>query len=453
MAHDPLLERLVGIVGTSHVLTDADLTAPFTTDWTRRYHGTTRAVVRPADTGQVAAVVAACAQAGAAIVPQGGNTGLVGGGVPRAGEVVLALTRLTSLGPVDLTAAQVTAGAGVTIAALQEHAATAALLYGVDFAARDSATVGGTIATNAGGIRMIRYGGTRQQVMGVEAVMADGSIVRRLSGLVKDNVGYDLPGLLVGSEGTLGVVTRARLRLHPRPTHRTVALLGLDDVDAALSVLLRLRGPIGGLEAVELVFADGVELVADHLGVAPPFPTLPPVLLLVEAADRRDPTDDLAGVLADADELRDVAVASDRAGRAALWRWREAHTETINALGIPHKLDVTLPLTELTAFVAALPAVVQAAAPGARTIVFGHVGDGNLHVNVIGPPPQDGRVDDAVLELVAAHDGSISAEHGIGTAKVGHLHLGRGGPDVAAMRAIKRALDPDGLLNPGVILA
>ena len=453
MSADPLLEPLVAAVGASQVLTDPDLTAPYVTDWTRRYHGIPRAVVRPGDTEEVAAVVAACAAAGAAIVPQGGNTGLVGGSVPRGGEVVLSLTRLDDLGPIDPLSAQVTAGAGVSVARLQAHADAADLLYGVDFAARDTATLGGTIATNAGGIRMIRYGGTRQQVVGVEAVLADGRVVRRLSGLVKDNVGYDLPGLLVGSEGTLAVVTRARVRLHPRPTHRVVALLGLDDLSAALGVLTRLRGAVGGLEAVEVVLCEGVALVADHLGVAPPFSPIPPVVLLVESAGRRDPTDELAAVLADASEVREVAVATDRAGREALWRWREAHTETINALGVPHKLDVTLPLPALPDFAAALPALVEHIAPGARTIVFGHLGDGNLHVNVVGPDPDDGRVDDAVLHLVAEHGGSISAEHGIGTAKVAHIPLGRDEADRAAMRAIKQALDPTGILNPGVLFA
>lgn len=449
---DQLRKDLAAIVGPTQVLADADLTAPYTTDWTRRFTGPTRCVVRPADTVEVSAVVAACADAGVPLVPQGGNTGLVGGGVPRQGEVVLSLARLTDLEPVDAVSAQVTAGAGVTIAALQAHAAAAGLQYGVDLGARDSATLGGSLATNAGGIRMIRYGGTRQQVVGVEAVLADGTVISRLTGLVKDNVGYDLPGLLVGSEGTLGVITRARVRLHPQPTHRTVALLAIDDVAAALAVLLRLRAEVVGLEAVELVLDDGLRLVADHLGVDPPFTPVPPAALLVEAADRNDPTESLAAALTEVAEVRDVAVASDRAGRAALWRWREAHTEAINTLGVPHKLDVTLPLPALPAFAAAVPDVVAGAAPGARIILFGHVGDGNLHVNVVGPDPDDDRVDAAVLELVASYGGSISAEHGIGVAKAPYLALGRGPADRAAMAAVKRALDPRGILNPGVIL-
>ncbi len=450
---DDLVTDLVDAVGERHVLTDPSLTAAYESDWTRRWHGEARCVVRPADTDEVAAVVRACARHGAAVVPQGGNTGLVGGSTPRGGEVVVSLGRLDELGEVDTLAAHVTVGAGVTLAALHEHAAAAGLAYGVNMASRDSATVGGTVATDAGGIRVVRYGTTRAQVVGLEAVLADGSVIRRLDGLVKDTVGYDLGALLIGSEGTLGIVTRVVLRLVPRLEHRVVALLAVDGVPEALQLYRRLRDGVDGIEAIELIHHEGVELVVAHTGASQPFGTPHPSYLLVEVAGRSDPMDGLAAVLGDAPELRDAAVAADGPGRQRLWHLREAHTETISAMdAVPHKFDVSVPLATLPRLTDRLPEVVEAAAPGARLIVFGHLGDGNLHVNVVGPDPDDTAVDDAVLGLVVELGGSISAEHGVGRHKTGYLHLVRSDAEIAAMRALKSALDPDGVLNPGVLL-
>jgi FAD/FMN-containing dehydrogenase len=450
---DELLRRdLVAVVGPAHVLTDPSLTAPFETDWTRRWSGRARCVVRPRDTAEVAGVVRVCADHGATIVPQGGNTGLVGGSVPAGGEVVVSLTRLDELAPVEPLASQVTVGAGVTLARLQAHAAAAGLAYGVDLAARDTATVGGTIATNAGGIHVVAYGTTRAQVLGVEAVLADGAVVSRLGGLVKDNVGYDLPGLVVGSEGTLAIVTRARLRLVPRPAHRVVALCAVDDLAAAVRLTAYLRQRVAGLTAVEYVERAGVDLVVERSGVAAPFPDRDhPAHLVVEVAGADVPTERLAAAVADAPGIRDVAVAEDGPGQVRLWAVREAHTEAIAAVGVPHKLDVSLPLGRIAAFRQALGELLTARWPHARPIVFGHLADGNLHVNVLGPAPDDDRLDAAVLALVAAHGGSISSEHGVGRQKAPYLHLGRSEADRTAMRAVKRALDPDGRLNPGVL--
>jgi FAD/FMN-containing dehydrogenase len=454
---DPLGRDLAAVVGEAHVLTDPSLTAPYETDWTRRWSGRARCVVRPRDTAEVAAVVRVCAANGAAVVPQGGNTGLVGGAVPAGGEVVVSLTRLDDLEPVDVLAGQLTAGAGVTIARLQDHAAAAGLAYGVDLAARDTATVGGTIATNAGGMHVVAHGTTRAQVVGLEAVLADGSVVSRLGGLVKDNVGYDLPGLLVGSEGTLAIVTRARLRLVPRLAHRLVALLAVDDLAAAVALTAHLRGRMAGLTAVEYIEQAGVDLVVERAGVADPFPgSRHPAHLVVEVAGAEPPTELLAAAVAEAPGIRDVAVAEDGPGRLRLWAVREAHTEAIAAVGVPHKLDVTLPLGRIAAFRDALGTLVAVRWPDARLLVFGHLADGNLHVNVLGadpaePDPDDDGLDRAVLELVAEHGGSISSEHGIGRQKAAYVHLGRSDVDVAAMRAVKRALDPDGRLNPGVL--
>lgn len=446
-----LLGQLRGIVGESHVLTDADLRATYETDWTRRYHGESLAVVRPGSTEEVARVVAACEAANVAIVPQGGNTGLVGGSVPRGGELVLSLARMNSLSDFDMTSGEITVGAGATLVALQQHIRPAGWSFGVDLASRDSATIGGMVGTNAGGIRVIRYGSMRRQILGFEAVLASGAVVRRLPGLVKDNTGYDLGQLLAGSEGTLAVVTAVRVKLVPQLQQRTVALLGVPDLRGALGVVAAVRGAMPSLEAAEAFFPEGVDLVCAHAGVPMPFPKHPGCYVLVETAARRDESAELAAVLAGIEAVEDSAIATDSAGRDRLWSYRERHTEAISAEGIPHKLDVTLPLANLPEFEGRVRAAILAVRPGARPILFGHAGDGNLHVNILGLEADDEVADDAVLRLVAELGGSISAEHGIGIAKRPWIELTRSQADIAAMRAIKKALDPSGILNPGVI--
>lgn len=449
---DAVFDALTAIVGAAHVLRDDDAMTHYQTDWTGRFVGHGPAVVRPASCDEVAAVLAVCDARRVAVVPQGGNTGLVGGSVPLLGEIVLSLTRLDGLGEVDGVGAQVTAGAGVTLARLQEHAAVADLAYGVDLAARDSATVGGTIATNAGGMHLLRYGGTRQQVVGVEAVLADGRTLRHLGGLVKDNTGYDLPALLCGSEGTLAVVTAARLRLVPRYEEQVVAVLGFDGIAPAVEAVARWRRVLPSLDAAELFLADGLDLVRRSFELPAPLPTDWPVYVLVEASDHVDPTDALSNLVSNESTVRDAAVATDTTRRTELWQYREKHTLAINQLGPPHKLDVTLPLREVAGFIEQVPGRVASVAPEAHTWLFGHVGDGNIHVNVTGVEPGDERVDDAVLRLVAELGGSISAEHGIGSAKRRWLHLNRSAAEIDAFRAIKHALDPNGILNPHVLL-
>jgi len=435
------------------VVDDPDVLAGHVVDWTGRFTGTTPALVRAHSTDDVARLLAWCQPRGVPVVPQGGNTGLVGGGVPRHGEVLLSLRGLDRLDAVDRLAGQVTAGAGVTLARLQEHARAAGLAYGVDLTARASATIGGTVATNAGGTRVLRYGPTRAQVVGVEAVLADGSVITHLGGLLKDNTGYDLAGLLVGSEGTLGVVTAARLRLVPRHDHRVGALLALDTVADAVEVAARCREELAGLDAVEAVVGPTLAFTCATLGLPPPFPSTPGVALLVEAAARVDPTDELAEVVAGlGDVVRDALVATDAPALARLWAYREGVAEAVARTGVPHKLDVTLPASRLAGFAERVGDVVAAAVPEATTHVFGHLGDGNLHVNVLGAEPDDDTVDDAVLRLVVELGGSISAEHGIGTAKQPWLALQRSPADLAAMRALKRALDPAGILNPHALL-
>ncbi len=314
-------------------------------------------------------------------------------------------------------------------------------------------TIGGMIATNAGGIRVLRHGPMRAQLLGIEAVLPDGSVVRRLPGMVKDNTGYHLPSLLAGSEGTLAVITRAHLRLVPLQPRHAVALLAMESTAKAVELAGRLQRTMPALSAAEIFFEAGLALVLAHTGAERPFREAHPVYLLVEADGDADPTDQLAAAVADAEGVADAVIAADQAGRDRLWRLRESHTEAMSAEGIVHKLDVTVPVARLAEFVERARAAVEEAAPGARTYQYGHVCDGNLHLGIIGPAPEDAAVDDAVLGLVIEMGGSVSAEHGIGVAKVGWLAADRGAPDVAAMHAIKRALDPAGILNPGVIFA
>ena len=447
-----LLQHLAALVGAEHVLVDPELTSSYVRDWSGRYVGATPAVVRPATTAEVAVVLAACSTHGVAVTPQGGNTGLVGGGVPLGGEVLVSLRRLDHIGEVDGAAQQVTVGAGATLSAVQDAAHRAGLAFGVDLGARDSATLGGMAATNAGGLHLLRYGGMREQVFGYEAVLSDGRIISHLNGLLKDNTGYDLGRLLCGSEGTLAVITALRLRLVARLDAKVTALLAFADVEAALAASGRLRRDVPSIEALELFFAEGLALVAATLGAARPFAEDHRVFLLVECAARRDPTDELAEVVEQLSGVTDVAVAHEPAPRAALWRLREGHPEAINSLKAPHKLDVTLPAQAMAHFLRTVGGVIASVDAGATPWLFGHAADGNIHVNITGVAPDDERTDEAVLRYVAELGGSISAEHGIGTAKRALLHLNRSRAELAVFRALKHALDPTATLNPNVLL-
>ena len=444
-----LLADLAEVVGPAHVLTDPAVTSAYCTDWTGRWRGVAQAVVRPADTAQTAEVVRRCAAAGVAICPQGGNTGLVGGGVPPADgrpTIVLSMTRLTGVDDVDVAARAVGVGAGVTIGDVQRAAVAAGLDFGVDLASRDSATVGGAIATNAGGIHFVRYGGMRAQLLGIEAVLTSGEVLRRWRPLRKDNVGYDLPGLLAGSEGTLAVITGALLRLVPQTRRGAVAVVAVQDPARGLAVIDAVERAGLTLHAAELMTEAGLDLVHRH-GQRRALPAGTPFAVLIEVAGAD--AGDLAAVLAEA-SVDDAAI--DDSPAADLWALRERHTESIarDSTTPVVKLDLTLPAGALGAFVATVERL--AAAAGVRPIMFGHLADGNVHVNLLDVDPAHAEdVTDAVLREVAAVGGSISAEHGVGRAKAPWLGLGRDAVDVAAMRAIKRVLDPAGLLNPGVL--
>lgn len=450
-ADERLARWLAEVVGEGNVLTDPGMKAGYERDWTGRFQGWARLVVRPGNTAEVAEVMRRCAAMGVAVVPQGGNTGLVGGSVPRGGEVVLSLERMALVEPVDERAGQVTAEAGATIESVQAAARAVGLEYPVDLASRGSATVGGTIATNAGGMYVGRYGATRAQVVGIEAVLADGSIVSRMGGLLKDNTGYDLVGLLCGSEGTLGVVTRARLRLVPALPRRAVAVIGLASIDEAAALGAMLRKEVDSVLALEVFFPEGAELVHRHLGVPLPFDRHPGCYLLVECGAREDPAMELAAALEQRVPPEWAVLGTTAAEQSRLWRLREGHPEAIAAEGVPQKLDITVPVSRLGTFEREVRRRL-AQIPQSRPILFGHIGDGNVHVNVLGVDPNDERVPEAVFTLVAELEGSISAEHGVGVAKKRWLRLTRSEADIAAMRAIKRALDPAGILNPGVLL-
>ncbi len=446
-----VLDALREVVGAPHVLTDPALTAQYVVDWSGRFSGPALGVVRPASTAEVAGVLRACFDAGVPVVPQGGNTGLVGGSVPAPGgdrlPIVVSTRRMNALGDVDPLSGQLTAGAGATLGDVQRRAAAAGWAYGVDLAARDSATIGGTVATNAGGIHVIAYGMTRAQVVGIEAVLPDGRIVSHLAGLLKDNTGYDLGALLCGSEGTLGVITAIRLRLHQPAGRSSVALIGCSSYDQALDVMRSAVAPGVTLLAAEVIDEQGMDLASSLTGMAWPLERRHPLVTLLEVVDGGD-----ASGLVGLDDV-DAVVGLDASEQSRLWRFRESQGEAFTALGMTHKLDVSVPLASLADCAVELRSVVAVFPDVVAFGVFGHLADGNIHVEIHGPAAEDDAIDLAVLACVARYGGSISAEHGVGRAKAAQLSMCRSAEEIAAMRAVKAAWDPRGIMNPGVIFS
>lgn len=444
-----LASRLAEIVGTAHVLSDPGLKAPYESDLTGRFSGESLLVVRPADAAQVAAVLEVCAGASVGVVPQGGNTGMVGGAIPRNREVVLSLRRLAEIEALDAHSRQITVGAGVILDRLQQHLRPEGLELPLDHGARSSATIGGMAATDAGGHLAARYGTMRSQIVGLEVVLPDGRVLSRLSGLVKDNAGFAWPGVVIGSEGTLCVITRVRLALTPLRRRRATVLLGVTGMEHALWVVEKVRAAAPSLEATDWFDLAGVRHVCARLGVESPFATEYPLYVILECAAEADPTHE---VLAASDLVEDSALAVDEKDRRALWRYREALNETIRALGVPLKLDVAVPVARLPAFTTELRLLVDELVPEAQSILFGHLGDGNVHVNVVGAERRFYETEDRILRLVAAHGGSISAEHGIGQAKTRWLSLCRSEGELSLMHAIKHTFDPHSVLNRGKVL-
>ncbi|NMO01938.1 FAD-binding oxidoreductase [Gordonia sp. TBRC 11910] len=450
---DGALTALQAIVGAPHVLTDPDTTARYLTDWTGRRTGRASAVVRPATTDQVSDVVKACAVHGLSICPQGGNTGLVGGSVPPdddAPRIVLSTTRLSDVEAVDEIDRCIAVGAGVTVAEIARRAAKVGLTFGIDLASRDSATAGGIVATNAGGIHMIRHGDARAQVRGVEAVLADGTVLRRWKRVVKDNVGYDLPGLLAGSEGTLAVITRVLFALRTPAASSFVLVAALDAVPVAFDLLRGLENSGLRIEAAELMTSAGVELLHER-GHRRPTEARARYYVLVEVAGPADLESLVVQTVSDVAGIVDTV--GEPAPARALWEIREGHTGAIAASSttVPVKLDVSLPRASMPQALESLAALGQAQTYDCRTIFFGHIGDGNIHLNYLDvPAPAQTELADAALQLVVDAGGSVSAEHGIGRDKVRWMST-RDPADVAAMKAIRAALDPHERLNPGVL--
>ncbi|MDA2949313.1 MAG: FAD-binding oxidoreductase [Actinomycetota bacterium] len=443
------IDRLARIVGPTHISTDPDVLAGRSVDWTGRYRGKARALVRPADAGEVAAVLGVCRDTGTPVTVQGGRTSLVAGAVPEHDDVLLSTERLTEMGTVDRLDRQVRVGAGVTLAAVQRAAASAGLLVGVDLAARDSATIGGMAATDAGGLRTVRYGNMAAQVLGLQVALPDGSILQRASVVRQDNTGYDLPALFVGSEGTLGVITAVDLRLYPVPAHRVTALCGFEDLPALVSAGRTFRD-IDGIAACELIDGRAATLAAEHLGL--PIPAPEHWLLLVELAGDTDPMERLAAGLESARPCGTPAVGVDPATRERLWRLRESMAEVLGLFAPPLKFDVSLPLSAVASFAAESATLIAENAPEAVPILFGHIGEGNLHLNVLRcDTDQEQRIYPAMMALIAAHRGNVSSEHGVGSRKRPYLGMSREPTDIAVMRSIKAALDPSGYLNPAVL--
>lgn len=466
---DALLQTLRDVVGAAQVLTEGDLTA-YELDWRRRWRGRALAVVRPGSTAEVAAVVRACAAAGVAIVPQGGNTGLVGGGVPDASgrQVLLSLQRLNRIRTIDAANLTLTAEAGCVLQTVQEAAAAQGLLFPLSLAAEGSCTIGGNLAANAGGTQVLRFGNARELCLGLEVVTAAGEVWDGLSGLRKDNTGYDLRDLFVGSEGTLGIITAATLKLFPQPAAVTTALAACESLDDCVALLNLARSRLGaGLTGFEVMGRFALELVARHFPALPrPLPGAPWTVLLEQSdtdgeAAAQERFEALLGTALEDGIVGDAAVAANLAQSHAMWHLRESIPLAQAEEGLNIKHDIALPVSAIPRFCAATDAALAAAIPGVRLVCFGHLGDGNLHYNVQAPEGGDAKaflaerepeVNRIVYDAVTACGGSISAEHGIGQLKREELAERKSPVALAMMRAIKGALDPQNLLNPGRVL-
>jgi FAD/FMN-containing dehydrogenase len=464
-----LVEALQKAVGAAQVLTDGDLSA-YEIDWRKRYRGRALAVVRPAATAEVAAVVRACARHGASIVAQGGNTGLVGGGVPDASgtQVLLSLARMQRVRSVDAANLTMTVDAGCVLQAVQQAAAERDLLFPLSLAAEGSCTIGGNLATNAGGTQVLRYGNARELCLGLEVVTADGEVWESLSGLRKDNTGYDLRDLFIGSEGTLGIITAATLKLFPQPAAMTTALATLPSLEAAVALLQLAQARLGpALTAFEAMGDFALGLVRTHFAqLAQPLPAAAWTVLLEQsdcegAAHAQSLFEALLESALERGLILDAAVASSRQQSRAMWQLRESIPLAQSEEGLNSKHDIALPVSAIVGFVERTDAALSRAIPGVRLVNFGHLGDGNLHYNVQAPAgvpaaaflrEREAEVNAIVYDAVTAHGGSISAEHGIGALKREELAARKSVVTMQLMRAVKQALDPAGRLNPGRLL-
>jgi FAD/FMN-containing dehydrogenase len=464
-----LVATLRDLLGPAQVLTEGDLSG-YELDWRKRYRGKALAVVRPGSTDEVAAVVKACTAQGVGLVPQGGNTGLVGGSVPDASgtQVLVSLQRMNRIREIDAANLTMTVDAGCVLQTVQEAAAAQGLLFPLSLAAEGSCTIGGNLAANAGGTQVLRYGNARELCLGLEVVTAQGDVWNGLAGLRKDNTGYDLRDLFIGSEGTLGIITGATLKLYPQPAAVTTALASLPTMAACVELLQLAQARLGaGLTGFEVMNEVSLGLVRKH------FPQLRQPLapaawtVLLEQSDTeseahaRQLFEALLEAAMEAGLINDAAVAESLEQSNGLWHLRESIPLAQAEEGLNIKHDIALPVSRIPAFVASTDALLQAAHPGVRLVNFGHLGDGNLHYNVQAPAGQaasdfllqhEGAINTLVYDAVTAHGGSISAEHGIGALKREELARRKSPVALGLMRSIKQALDPQGLMNPGRLL-
>ena len=456
-----LQKPLGDIVGAANVLTAPDDTKPYFTDWRRQFSGTAECVVRPASTDEVSRVVALCARESVSVVPQGGNTGLVGGSVPagKARQIVLSLSRMNRIRNLDALDNTATVEAGCVLAALQGAAASAGRVFPVSLAAEGSCQIGGNLSTNAGGVNVLRYGMARDQVLGLEVVLPDGRIWNGLRALRKDNTGYDLKQLFLGAEGTLGVITAAVLRLHPKPTATATAWIAVESPRAAVELLSKLRERLGDLlSAFELISRNCLEAVLAHApGTQDPLAAVHPWYVLAELADSgeqavlRERVERALFECAEQAALQDAALAQSDSQAKSLWRIRELIPEA-QFTNVKH--DVSVAVSKTPELIERAEKALHAAFPDVHPYIFGHVGDGNLHYNV-GPEslmPQRAAVNRIIYDAVSALGGSISAEHGLGQLKREEIRAHKSALEMELMRTLKNALDPKGLMNPGKVL-
>ena len=470
-----LIAQLRAICGTANVLTHEDPGAdlsPWEQDWRKRVHGRALAVVRPGDTAQVAAVVKACTATGTSIVPQGGNTGLVVGGVPdgTGTQIVLSMTRMNAVRAIDPANLTITVEAGCVLQNLQTAAENAGFLFPLSLGAEGSCTIGGNLGTNAGGTQVVRYGNTRELCLGLEVVTAQGDIWHGLTGLRKDNTGYDLRNLMIGSEGTLGIITAASMKLYPQPAAQLTAWAAVPSMAAAVQLLGLAHQNLGpGLTGFEVMGQFALSLVDKHYPqLRVPLWQATPWCVLLENSDSeseshaRGQFEALLEAALQAGCITDAVVAENLTQAKGLWHIRETITLAQVQEGLNIKHDISIPVSLIPAFVDETDALLAREVPGVRLVDFGHLGDGNLHYNVQAPQGADekaflhdfeDKVNTLVFDQVLKFKGSISAEHGVGELKVGKLPLYKDPTALAMMRAVKKALDPQNIMNPGRVLA
>ena len=455
-----LIKQLKEIVGPKGWTTDPNDLEPRLTDWRKAVHGATPIVVSPADTLEVAAVVRACADADVAIVPQGGNTGMCAGAIPDASgtQVMLSLARMNAIRSIDATNFSMVVEAGCILENIQQAAIAVDRHFALSLGAEGSCQIGGNLSTNAGGINVVRYGTARAQVLGLEAVMADGTIVNSLRSLRKDTAGYDLKQLFIGSEGTLGIITAASLKLYPPPGVISTALVAIESPGVAVQLLAYLRTPLAdAVEAFELVSSYVFGLVEKHIpDSALPFNDQAPWYVLLDVAIGGDEERLQNALMGAAEEglLSDAVIAKNSLEADRLWRMRHSISEAERSEGKAQKHDISVPLSRMEEFLRRGERLLSELVPDAQLVAFGHVGDGNLHYNVALPEGSDdgARVTSAIYDLVNELGGSFSAEHGVGLLKRQYLPLYRNTGEIALMRTLKRALDPKNILNPGKVI-